>query len=81
MAQLALFWVANFDKTGQKEIQRCTFSVIAASVEDWSFYGNDVPQSDNHSSNALERSGQTLRVEIERKKTDQAIEGCEWKTR
>lgn len=59
MVQLALFWVANFDKTGQKEIQRCTFSVITASVEDWSFYGNDVPQSD----------------------TDQAIEGCEWKTR
>ncbi len=66
---------------GQKEIPRDTFEANTASMQDWSFYGNDLPQSDNHRSNAIERAGQTLRVEIGRAKIDQTIEGSEWETR
>lgn len=52
----------------------CPFDVNKASMEDWSFYGKDLPQTDNRRSNALERSGQTLQVEIEREKINQTIE-------
>jgi len=41
----------------------------------WSLYGDDLPQLDNRRSNALERAGQTIRIENEQEEIDHIIEG------